>query len=202
MNILAVDTTEDALTLALQAGEEVYRLTRKVKAPHDETLLPAIGSLLKKAGLERRDLDGIAAASGPGRFTGIRIGMAYTAVAAGQLKIPALAVSRFEALAAKVPGERVCAAIPGWREERAYQLFTRRGKLARPDGPPRWAAPADWEKEKAVLVAGGWVVAETRPEARDLLEPAWRYLAARRLPKFEPVYGKPASYEHKARPVR
>ena len=68
---------------------------------------------LMKAGAEWQDCDAIVVASGPGLFTGIRIGMSFAAVLARRLGIPALAISRFEALAAKTPGKSVCAVLPG-----------------------------------------------------------------------------------------
>lgn len=198
MNILAVDTTGEALSLALRAGEKTYGLSRKARAPHDETLIPAVEGLLGRAGLRLEDLDAIAAASGPGRFTGIRIGMAYAAVACSRLGMPALAVSRFEAAALGVPGSLVCAALPGFRDEKYYQLFRRRGGRLVPEGAPVWTGAQDWARAKAALEKRGAVVAEKDPGAMDLLEPASQILKGRRIPKFEPLYLKPAGYEAKA----
>jgi len=191
MNILAVDTTGEALSLALRAGDKVYRVQRAFKKPHDETLLPNIARLLAKAGLKLKDLDAIAAASGPGRFTGIRIGMSYATVAASALKIPALAVSRLEAAAGRAGGKLVCAVVPGWREEKFYQVF--RG--LRPAGPPVWADPKLWQEVRAGLK--DTAVFECDPTAEDLLVPAARYLGLKQRPRFEPLYLKPASYEAK-----
>ncbi|MEQ1920329.1 MAG: tRNA (adenosine(37)-N6)-threonylcarbamoyltransferase complex dimerization subunit type 1 TsaB [Elusimicrobiota bacterium] len=80
MKILAVDATGEVLSVALGA-HELKRAAKK----HDEALLPLIERLLKKAKLKWSDLDAIAAASGPGRFTGIRIGMSFAAAAASRL---------------------------------------------------------------------------------------------------------------------
>lgn len=197
MNLLAVDTTGEALSLVLRAGEKVYRLHRKFALPHDETLLPQIDRLLSRAGLTLKDLDAVAAASGPGRFTGIRIGMAYAAVAAAALKTPALAVSRLEAAAWKVEGKLICAVVPGWREEKFYQVFHGR----RPAAAPVWADPKLWHEVEAELKRKHAVFAACDPTAEDLLAPAARHLANRKRPKFEPLYLKPASYENK-HPVR
>lgn len=198
MNLLAVDTTGESLSLALKAGDKVCSLNRKARAPHDETLLPAIESLLGRAGLKLSELDAIAAASGPGRFTGIRIGMAYASVACARMRIPALAVSRFEAAAFKIPGRLVCAVLSGIREEKYYQLFCRRGGRPVPAGEPVWARPQDWARAKALWEGRGAVIAEREPNASDLLEPALCWLVRKRLPKFEPLYLKPAAYEVKA----
>lgn len=200
MNILAVDTTGESLSLAVLAGKKTLLLHRRFKAPHDETLLPQIDRLIIRAGLKLKELDAIAVASGPGRFTGIRIGMSYAAVAASVLKIPAIAVSRLEAAAARAPGKLVCAIIPGWREEKFYQVF--RG--ARPQGAPVWADPQAWHAVEAELRADNAEVVECDPTAGDFLAPAARYLGLKVRPKFEPLYLKPASYEakHKVCPAR
>lgn len=197
MNLLAVDTTGEPLSLALRAGEKVYRFHKKLARPHDETLLPQIDKLLARAGVELKRLDAVAAASGPGRFTGIRIGMAYATVAAGALKIPALAVSRLEAAAWKVSGRLICAVVPGWRDEKFYQVF--RGRA--PAAPPVWSDPKLWHAVEADLKKKGAVFSACEPTAEDLLAPAARYLSLKKRPRYEPLYLKPASYENK-HPVR
>lgn len=195
MNILAVDTAGESLSVALRAGEKVYAHHKTLPRPHDETMLKAAARLLAKAGLKAYDLDAVAAASGPGRFTGIRVGMAYAAVLAGQLKKPALALSRFHAVAAGRPEPKLAAVVVGWREERFYQLF-RKGRVS---GSPVWVAAADWPAVRAALESGGETVAEDPPTAAGLLPEAARLLKARRRPPFEPLYLKPASYERNKR---
>jgi len=202
VNILAVDTTGEALSVALRAGEKLLALERRLKAPHDETLLPAVDRLLGRAGIALEDLDAIAAASGPGRFTGIRIGMAFAAVASSRMRIPALAVSLLEAIAFQVPEGPVCAVVEGYRDERFYQVFGRGRQGPRPQGPPAWVAAQDWPGARAGLEGRGLLVAERKTGAADLLEPAARHLSRGRLPRFEPLYLKPAGYEPRARGAR
>jgi tRNA threonylcarbamoyladenosine biosynthesis protein TsaB len=75
----------------------------QVKKTHSERLLPLIAALLNDVGLTPSDLDAVAVATGPGSFTGVRIGLA-TAKALGQaLNIPLVGVPTLEALAAQVP---------------------------------------------------------------------------------------------------
>src|SRR3989339_147979 len=121
MNLLAIDTTSAPLSLALQAGDKIFSFHKELARPHDETLMPQALRLLARAGLRWTDLDGLAAACGRGRFTGIRIGMALAAVLAGRLRIPALPVSRLEAQASKSGGRLVCGVLPGHRDEIFYQ---------------------------------------------------------------------------------
>lgn len=179
MNILAVDTTGEALSVALRKGEKVFSVHKVYAKPHDETLQPAVDALMKKAKLELEDLDAVAAASGPGRFTGIRIGMAFAVVAAKLIGKPALAITRLQALGHGRSEKRFRAVVPGWRGEFFHQAF--------PKGEPVWSKdlPRDLP-----LVKGD-------PTAQDLLGPAAALLAKKRVPKFEPLYLKPAGYELK-----
>lgn len=189
MNLLAVDTTAEALGVAVQAGDRIFTFRKKLPKPHDETILGAVDKLLAKAKLELRDVDAIAAASGPGRFTGIRIGMAYAAVAARCVGKPALAVTRFEALAFGRAEPRLCAVLDGFRGEKYYQLF----KRGRPEAAPVWVR--ELPHVDAPVVTG-----DPGPEA--LLGPAARQLSLKRRPAFQPLYLKPAGYELPARAAR
>ena len=186
MNILAVDATGEVLSVAL-GKHELKRAAKK----HDEALLPLIERLLKKAKLKWSDLDAIAAASGPGRFTGIRIGMSFAAAAGFQLKIPALAISRLAAAAGKSGAERILGALPGWKDE-VYAQEYRRGKA---HGDASWTAPQEWPAFRAAAEKRGLAVSYGETSAADLLPIARAMLAAKKTPPFKPFYLKPASYE-------
>ncbi|MDD5656626.1 MAG: tRNA (adenosine(37)-N6)-threonylcarbamoyltransferase complex dimerization subunit type 1 TsaB [Elusimicrobia bacterium] len=198
MNLLAIDTTGPALGLALRAGERILTFQRELAAPHDETLLPRAERLLARARLGWEDLQALAAASGPGRFTGIRIGMAFCAVMGGRLSIPVLPVSRLEALAARAADGEVCAVLPGYRDEVFYQLFKNRGATPRPAAAPVWCSAEDWSAVRGELAARGVAFAEGEVLARDLLAHAEELLRRGHKPRFEPLYLKPASYERPA----
>ncbi len=190
MNILAVDVTGDVMSVAVGRHE----LKRAGKL-HDEALLPLVERLLKKAKLKWSDLDAIAAASGPGRFTGIRIGMSFATAAGFQLKIPALAVSRLAAAAARSSDAIVIGALPGWRDEVYTQEF-RKGKAK---GEAIWTAPSEWPALRASFEKKGLTVSYGDTTAVDLIPVAAAMLKAKKIPPFKPFYLKPASYE---RPVR
>lgn len=197
MNILAVDAAGDALTAALDAGGKVYAARRSGKTPHDESLLPAVEGLLKRAKISWDDLDAVAAASGPGRFTGIRIGLSFAAMVGMKLKIPALALSRLEAAAGKSGAGDVLAALPGWKNEVYSQRFrrTKAGLVA--DGDAEWTAPEAWPKRREAAESLGRTVVYGDVDAAGLLPAARARLAAKKIPPFEPFYLKPAGYEKK-----
>ncbi len=186
MNILAVDAAGEVLSAAL-AGFELKRASKK----HDEALLSLVERLLKKAGLGWKDLDAVAAASGPGRFTGIRVGMSFAAAAGFQLKIPALAISRLAAAAGKSKSDRVLGALPGWKDEVYSQAYLR-GKAL---GAPAWTTPRDWPAFRAAAEKRGLSVSYGETSAADLLPVARVLLATNKIPPFKPFYLKPAGYE-------
>jgi len=195
MNILAVDATGEALSVALETKGRVLAARRAGRTPHDESLLPAIESLLKRARLQWNDLDAVAAASGPGRFTGIRIGLSFAAAAGYQLEIPALALSRLEAAAESSAAARVLAALPGWKGEVYHQEFSRGRWGLKETGPAAWTAAEGWAAARTAAEARGEIVALVDVGAEHLLPVARRRLAAKKIPPFSPFYLKPAGYE-------
>ncbi len=186
MNILAVDATGDILSIALGDSE-----LKRASPKHDEALLPLAERLLKKTGLAWKDLDAVAAASGPGRFTGIRIGMAFASAAGFQLKIPALAISRLAAAAGKSKAVHKLAALPGWKDE-VYSQVYRRGKAV---GPATWTPPKQWPSFRAAAEKRGLEVCYGETFAADLLPIARAFMAADKIPPFKSFYLKPAGYE-------
>ncbi len=193
--ILAVDATGADLTVALRARGKTFQVRRSGKTPHDEVLLPAVEGLLARAKVGWKELDAVAAASGPGRFTGIRIGLSFAAVVGLQRGIPALAVSRLEAAADACGADDILAALPGWKDEVYHQRFRRAGARLTAAGPAGWTAPAAWPAERESAESRGLAVAYGATDAAALLTTAARRLDARSLPPFEPFYLKPAGYE-------
>ena len=98
--ILAVDTTGEHGSIALVweggATQEV-RLDSPDGFAH--LLFGEIEALLKRAGIAYRNIEAFASASGPGSFTGVRIGLTAVKGLAEATNRPAIAVSNLEALA-------------------------------------------------------------------------------------------------------
>jgi tRNA threonylcarbamoyladenosine biosynthesis protein TsaB len=69
-----------------------------------QTLLEDVDALLRQGGAHPRDLDALAVGTGPGSFTGLRIGLAVARGLALSLDVPGSGVSTLEALAAGAPG--------------------------------------------------------------------------------------------------
>ncbi len=76
MRILAVDTSSSVAAVAVVNERELlgeYILNHK--KTHSQKLVPMIAELMKSLELRPEDIDIFAAASGPGSFTGLRIGI-------------------------------------------------------------------------------------------------------------------------------
>ena len=75
-NLLAIDASTEALSIAMHFNGEIYRYFEECPQQHSQKILPEIERMLQKAGCTLKDLDGIAFGRGPGSFTGVRISVA------------------------------------------------------------------------------------------------------------------------------
>ncbi len=100
MYILAIDTATNSGGVALARNREVIGLVL-LKKPlrYSDCLIPMIDFLLRQHELQLSDMGCLAVASGPGSFTGLRIGLAAAKALGQALEIPALGVSTLDALA-------------------------------------------------------------------------------------------------------
>jgi tRNA threonylcarbamoyladenosine biosynthesis protein TsaB len=98
--VLAFDTATDVATSALVHDGEVVgeRASRAVR------ILEDIDSLLAEAALEREAIEGIVVGTGPGSYTGLRMGLVTARALAIALGVPVAGVSTLDALAAGAPG--------------------------------------------------------------------------------------------------
>jgi len=103
MLILGIDTSGKDGSLALVRFEDQKQLTLDVAPIAGGTfsaqLIPQLAAMLGQHGLSKRDIDGFAVTSGPGSFTGLRVGLAATKALAEILRKPIVAVSLLEAVA-------------------------------------------------------------------------------------------------------
>ena len=108
MNLLAIDTARHEGSIALLCGSAVVSEAPLGKGPgFGETLFQAIERLLAERSLALRDLDCYAAATGPGSFTGIRVGLVAAKALAETNRKPLVGVSNLRALASLARGAAV-----------------------------------------------------------------------------------------------
>jgi tRNA threonylcarbamoyladenosine biosynthesis protein TsaB len=121
MKCLAVNTATSVLSVALIDGDEVlYYFETPETRDQGNLLLKHAGAGLEKAGMAYTDLDLLAVVTGPGSFTGIRIGIAAMRGIALAANVPCAGVSSFDMFA--VPGGNNLVAVESWREELYFRL--------------------------------------------------------------------------------
>ncbi|MEN9408375.1 MAG: tRNA ((37)-N6)-threonylcarbamoyltransferase complex dimerization subunit type 1 TsaB [Pseudomonadota bacterium] len=102
--ILAFDTSAAHCAAALLLGDRILAERHEaMDKGQAERLLPLCAELLTETGHDWPDLSAIAVGTGPGNFTGIRIAVAAARGLALSLNIPAIGVTRLEALAHGLP---------------------------------------------------------------------------------------------------
>ena len=105
MKILSLDSSADVGTVALCEDERLLaEMTVNTGNTHSESLLPTVEAVLKITGTDIDDIDLFACSTGPGSFTGVRIGVATVkGIAYGKEK-PCASISTLEALAQNLRG--------------------------------------------------------------------------------------------------
>jgi tRNA threonylcarbamoyladenosine biosynthesis protein TsaB len=158
MKILALDSATGACSVALwQDGAIVARRFAAMDRGQSEVLIPMAREVLAEAGTDFPSIDMFGVTTGPGAFTGLRIGLAAArgmALASGR---PLAGVSTFDAVAhglsaGEREGRSVLVAVESRREDIFIQWFD--GKLI-PVGEARSVRPEDLVlPDTPVLVAG------------------------------------------------
>jgi tRNA threonylcarbamoyladenosine biosynthesis protein TsaB len=103
LRILAIDSALDqAAACIYDSARQMILASRAVSMQrgHAEALLPMVSDVLAASSLGFQDLDRIAVTTGPGSFTGLRIGISAARGLALAIGIPAIGVSTFAAFAA------------------------------------------------------------------------------------------------------
>jgi len=96
-NILAIDTSTRHLKLALSfGGDRMVKSQEEVEKSHGQFIIKKIDDLFQVAGLKIEKLEAITVCTGPGSFTGLRIGLAAAKGIAVALGIPIVGVNLFE----------------------------------------------------------------------------------------------------------
>ncbi len=219
MPLLAIDTSTAWASLALFDGRAVLaELTWHADRRHGDVLFDMLERLFSLARAELRSVDRVAVATGPGSFTGIRIGIATARGLARGSGAAVAGVSTLEVLAfPHAPTKlRVCPLLPAGRDEWYAAFYQERHRV--------WARRSPFMVGTLTEICRhvgthtlfvGEFGAEAEAELRDLLGPralfptaasrtrragylaelGWRALEERtpRIDELEPIYLKQAS---------
>jgi tRNA threonylcarbamoyladenosine biosynthesis protein TsaB len=131
MLILAIDTALDACAagvLDTSAGKLIARETQPMKRGHAEALMPLIGRVMNQAAIAFTALDRIAVTTGPGSFTGLRVGLSAARGIALAADRPVVGVTTLTAYAAPVVSTNstppVIAAIDARHDQVYFQVVS------------------------------------------------------------------------------
>lgn len=113
--ILAIDTASSGCSAAYFNGDDFTFEMMPMERGQAEHLVPLIGRVLEKAGAEYKDIERIAVTTGPGAFTGLRIGLSAARALGLALDVPVGGIPTMDVIARKFfafnpyqPGEALC----------------------------------------------------------------------------------------------
>jgi len=163
--LLALDTATPAVTVALHDGSTVLAEAGGHDARrHAELLAPAVAVVLAKAGASSSDLTDVAVGTGPGPFTGLRVGLVTGRMTASALGLPLHGVSTLDVLAAQAledgavaPGDEFLVATDARRREVYWAAYRAYGASLLPERltGPSVDRPGDVPRDGRPVVGRG-----------------------------------------------
>ena len=151
MNLLALDTSTEFLSLALQLGDKTHSHYQHAGQAASQLVLPQIQALLDSEKITLKDLDGIAFGAGPGAFTGVRVACGVAQGLGFGANLPVVGVNTLLALAQASGHERVIACLDARMGEIYHAAFERKN--------------GEWIEQSITRVC--------KPEAAPVLDGAW-----------------------------
>jgi tRNA threonylcarbamoyladenosine biosynthesis protein TsaB len=190
VRVLAIDTALAACSVAVFDSEANSMLANQSLAMtrgHAEALMPLVERVMAEAGISFTGIDRVAVTTGPGSFTGLRVGVAAARGIAIAAEMPAIGITTLSAYAAPYQAEGhfpIIAAIDARHDHVYFQVFAPGGRAV---GEPRlapWreaaeaaaAAPARLVGSAAQTIASALSDSDTVPvsvESRAAPDVAW-----------------------------
>jgi len=157
--LLAIDTATRHASLALfDATGVISEQSWCSESNHSVETMPAIARMLSQQRLEPRSLTGVALATGPGSFTGLRIGMSIAKGLCLALDIPIVGIPTLDIITYAVgdPGGPVLAVIEAGRGRICVGTYHFEEGLPVQEGETRLVGMTEWvvQADDPVLVAG------------------------------------------------
>jgi len=229
--LLAIETSANLCSVAVAQHGEIIEIVVSEPRGHTRHLLPAIDRLLIDAGLTLRRLDAIAVTTGPGSFTGLRIGIGVAQGLAYGADLPAVPLSSLATLAQGairsgqlMRGEIAVTALDARMDEVYWGLYQVAGELVVALRPDRVDAPHAIKLDtdppggtRYVGLGDGWKFAaqfplrpvrcdsQAAPLARDMIPLALAALRAGATvapEALEPRYLRDNHWQKRQRPQR
>lgn len=125
---LAIDTAAPRLQLGLVLADgRTDSIVDDIAKGHAEILFERLDNLLARNGIGHGDIERIAVTTGPGSFTGLRIGLSAARGLGVARKIPVLGIPSLQALSLQIASGRVAIFLDARRDEAYFQTFSAPG---------------------------------------------------------------------------
>src|SRR5215203_559600 len=130
--ILSIDTSTETISIAIYKPSWGVLFEQSWVSGREQTtqLLPGVQRAMSAVSVSVRDLTGVAVATGPGSYSGVRIGISTAKTLAYSLGIPLWGVPSLDALAysqVAVTAAQVCAVLSMGRGRMAWAVYRTRG---------------------------------------------------------------------------
>ena len=157
MKLLALDTSTEFLSLALQLNDKTFTHYQHAGNASSQLILPQIQALLDEANVKLTDLDGIAFGAGPGAFTGVRIACGVAQGLGFGANIPVVGVNTLLALAEASGEEQVIACLDARMGEIYHAAFIREKDSWNEISATKVCKPEVCKPDILPVIDGGWV---------------------------------------------
>lgn len=172
--LLAVDTATRTMSIALHDGQALLaEQTWRTGSHHNQLLAPAVQAMAETCGITMQDLTATAVSTGPGSYTGLRIGVALAKGIATTGELPLVGVSSLDILAAGQPFHstryRLLAVLQAGRGRIiAGQYRARKGRWEADDEPQI----TTWKTLLGTLEGSFYVTGEVEADGRAAIAAA------------------------------
>ena len=124
MKLLAVDTALGACSVAIQDGEDVLaHVFEPMERGHAEALAPMVENAMRDAGIAFAELDRLAVTTGPGTFTGQRVGLAFMRGLRVALHKPLIGVTTLATMGQQAMAETGLATYAALHDARRDEVY-------------------------------------------------------------------------------
>lgn len=177
MIVLAIDTCDSRGSVALlREGVVLASAEHDSAGEYSAWLLPAVEGVLKKAGVGMSNVEAYGVASGPGSFTGVRVGLTTVKAWGEVYGKPLVAVSRLEAMASQAVTDAayVAAFANAQRGQVFGAVYRRKGDGLERLGDEMVIAAGKFVETAGELVQGGQIAWVSPDAAHLVVEAAWK----------------------------